>query len=185
MRYGFIIAAICLMIVVQGCPAEPVNGVSWTVNNDFSSEIILYTVYESDGKFAPSTYTNPVSVIQAQGTLRVYDDYGSKPDGYVEVKSHPDMKMYFTIPYEGIDPYDINAGISHYVACRTFEDLDWYCLHLAIINFPEDCTVNPDLWKIYDLDKFVELYGPLKAQGWDDVWQKWEQSKEAEAGNFK
>ncbi|WP_295729686.1 hypothetical protein [uncultured Muribaculum sp.] len=49
--------------------------------------------------------------------------------------------------------------------------------HGEVINFPEDCTVNPDLWKIYDLDKFVEWYGPLNAQGWDEVWRKWEESK--------
>lgn len=54
---------------------------------------------------------------------------------------------------------------------------NWLIEHNEVINFPEDCTVNPDLWKIYDLDKFLELYGPLNAKGWDEVWQKWEESK--------
>ena len=38
--------------------------------------------------------------------------------------------------------------------------------------------MNPELGEIYDLDEFVELYGPLNAQGWDEVWQRWQQSKE-------
>ncbi|WP_295729995.1 hypothetical protein [uncultured Muribaculum sp.] len=55
--------------------------------------------------------------------------------------------------------------------------------HKWTLNIPEDCTVNPDLWKIYDLDKFVEQYGPLNARGWDEVWRKWEESKQLPAGD--
>ncbi len=65
--------------------------------------------------------------------------------------------------------------------------IDWYFLAsniqviygtaIGTINFPEDCTVNPELGEIYDLDEFVELYGPLNAKGWDEVWQRWQQSK--------
>lgn len=149
---------------------------AWIIHNSLKSELILYTVY-ADG-LSPVEYVPAILGMPAEYYVRVYCESFIRD----KLPKSPAVRIYFVLPTEDSDIKDIPTNISHGIACITL-DATWMTDHNYEISFPEDCTVNPDLWKIYDLDKFVKRYGPLNAQGWDEVWQKWEQAKAERGGS--
>ena len=118
----------------------------------------MYTLYESDGKTVSArhlksfVWLQPYELFCQKSTLNLSE----------ELERTPGLCIQFGLTDTELSPEEFSNVMLAYI----------------IIHFPEDCTVNPDLWQLFDLDKFVELYGTLNAQGWDDVWTKWEQSNQ-------
>ena len=172
----WLIVSVLTAVFCQSCrhlteqiPAD----VAWTINNKFNQEFIIYTVYE-DG-LIPVEYVPSILGISPVNTIHVYCPSMDRTI-YSKVRGDALTKIYFVMPFEDMDIRNITNNVGCNIASFIL-NAEWMAAHGWTINFPEDCTVNPDLWKIYDLDKFVELYGPLNAKGWDEVWQKWEESK--------
>ena len=142
----------------------------WNVKNDFRSEVAMYTLYESDGKTVSArhlksfVWLQPYELFCQKSTLNLSE----------ELERTPGLCIQFGLTDTELSPEEFSNVMLAYIT----PDRDWLIEHNGIIHFPEDCTVNPDLWQLFDLDKFVELYGTLNAQGWDDVWTKWEQSNQ-------
>ena len=163
----FIIYICCTCSCVPYTPCE-----AWILVNNFSEEISSVTVYEYDNQILQSP-VHPADV-GPNSTVQVYTSLYRTI--YSELKEHPETRVYFMLNGSGFDFSEIH-NIMDYSVAYIDPEPDWLLHKLGIIIFPDDCTVNPDLWKIYDLDAFVEKYGPLKAKGWDEVWQKWEENK--------
>ena len=163
-----------LMIVISSCVAcgsGPSHG--WYVVNDIDTHILLLTVYDSDGNIKPSKNFDPVMDIEP---CAIYDAQYKYQNAHSELQKHPETKLYIVIRRDGIDYNNLNEMVTNSIGYVDMNS-DWLSAHHGVIRIPEDCTVNPELGEIYDLDEFVELYGPLNAQGWDEVWQRWQQSK--------
>ena len=179
----YLLTIIGCLCTATSCPEWETE--LWNVNNNFNECVVGINAEQSYGTISGcsfrSGYTKAfcthLEYFPAGMTLPVI---GYHTDRYNEIKMHAGLRMYFSLCLVDFEK-NRHILVIKYALAYIDISLEWMEAHDWTVNFPEDCTVNPDLWKIYDLDKFVELYGPLKAQGWDEVWQKWEQSKEADS----
>ncbi len=170
-RIYFIILLIA-MVMSGCCEAEEM----WLIRNSGSFSIQVVNTYIANGEVVvDECQIGPFQgIFVTPGESTDVSSYLSRDWAF---KERPGLTLYFIPCFEGLDKVTINERLKYAVANipmnkQWMEANDW------TINFPEDCTVNPELGEIYDLDEFVELYGPLNAQGWDEVWQRWQQSKE-------
>ena len=171
-RISSVICLLMSVIFISCVPVDPCE--AWTVTNKMNSGITVYTiVWEGDDAimcpYIPAAHIKPnveTYVYTTRYDTRVYEERMLQLDR---------TTLYFNI--DGMECNDQYLDIEKSAIAFFMPDTDWFLAYVHNITFPDDCTVNPDLWKIYDLDKFVERYGPLNAQGWDEVWQKWEQAK--------
>lgn len=190
LRDLLLMAVICLGALQSccGCEEEPDLGRLWTITNNSNFEVLHFNVdeapdgslqvakgYNSDGEYVICT-----TYMSSQMPGRSYTPVATHLTKEEEIKQHKGLRVYFTpVPQCDISYFNTSAAeasFPYYLAYREVTQ-EWMEAHYWHINFPDDCTVNPDLWKICDLDAFVEKYGPLKAKGWDEVWQKWEENK--------
>lgn len=176
-KFRIILLLILSSVMMQSCVHDRdiiSTEKAWIVSNNFCNGLMMYTVYIED--YTPVEYVPSIAAVAQNSTVHVFCPSLQAPKIKTKLISSPLTGIYFVIPFDNMDIHDISDNIDRHIASIILE-YDWMEAHFMKINFPEDCTVNPDLWKIYDLDKFVERYGPLNAQGWDEVWQKWEQAK--------
>ncbi|WP_300301196.1 hypothetical protein [uncultured Muribaculum sp.] len=166
-------SAFVLMTMIMGSCCEPEE--MWTIGNHAKFSVQVINTYIKNNE----TVVEEAQIGPFQGIYIASDDV-------VDVTSflnrdwafseRPGLTLYFVPCFEGLDEYPLSERWKFAAASIVLNE-QWMSSHDWHINFPEDCVVNPDLWKLYDLDKFVEWYGPLNAQGWDEVWSKWEESK--------
>lgn len=169
-----IIGGICMLmsIMLSSC-CEPVE--MWTISNNATFSIQVINTYVKNNEiFVEDAQIGPFQgIFIASGDVTDVKSFLSRDWAFSE---RPNLTLCFVPCFKGLDEYPLLQRCKFAAAYLPLNE-QWMNNNNWNINFPEDCTVNPDLWKIYDLDKFVELYGPLNAKGWDEVWQKWEESK--------
>ncbi|ROT11393.1 hypothetical protein EEL42_01465 [Muribaculaceae bacterium Isolate-100 (HZI)] len=190
LRDLLLMTVICLVALQSCCGCEDYisYGTLWTIKNNSAITLLHFNVdtapdgtlqvakgYDQDGDYG--ICTSYMCRHEPGGVYNVHGQHLGRED---EIKYHKGLRIYFVeLPeteYNFFFTPAAEALFPYYLAYREVTQ-EWMEAHYWHINFPDDCTVNPDLWKIYDLDAFVEKYGPLNAKGWDEVWQKWEENK--------
>ncbi|QQR08575.1 hypothetical protein [Muribaculum intestinale] len=171
-----LLIAICLLCMTA-CRFHVLDGpvIPWKIENRSEIRITMITGYGGEDYFVPSDFVSQ-AIITMPPMTRHQAYRNNAHDLDTELKLHSNIEFHFLLE----DRSEINSiDISTVKKSMAYFRLNkqWMNDHNWTIIFPDDCTVNPDLWKICDLDAFVEKYGPLKAKGWDEVWQKWEENK--------
>lgn len=186
-------------VMMQGCSACNREEFSWslfkivnnsnfpimTINAELNSagDIVVAT-----GKHASKDPHYPSGVGMCQVYMLALNPQKSTEIGSIhlpledEIKAHNGLRVCFVFGVDSEYPFLFQPAaeqlLPDYLAFQELS-LEWLKAHDYTINFPEDCTVNPRLHEIYNLDEFVEKYGPLKAKGWDEAWAKWLEAKQA------
>ena len=140
------IYSICTLIsVIMGGCCEPEE--MWTIANHakFSVQVI-------------NTYGKGNEIVVEEAQIGPFQGIFIASDGVTDVTSflnrdwafseRPGLALYFVPCFEGLDEYPLSQRWKFAVASFPL-DKQWMNNHDWHINFPEDCTVNPDLWKIY------------------------------------
>lgn len=171
------VSAVALMVGLTSCPADDEVDVArevWRESNSYTTDVRVYTVYDTGSEITPSGYVDVVATVPIKGyvgmkgtTLELRRDE--------ELDEHPELTMYFVLPTEAIGS-DLSRLRERYVA-RVTPTREWMEEHGWTVRFPDDTEVNPRLGDIYDLDKMVDYYGPFNAIGWDTLWTQWQQSR--------
>ena len=167
-----IISLIIGIIFTCGCCPRPPEH-AWTINNNYDTEVSVYTIYQNYSSFDLFPAIRPCTILPHNSYEALST---SNISLYSELENYPNTKIYFLISHDNISDLNVEDIVKYSVAYY-YPSINAPYEWKSTINFPEDCTVNLELGEIYDLDEFVELYGPLNAQGWDEVWQRWQQSK--------
>lgn len=168
--YHVVIPSLMLSSCVLRAPDNsPVT--LWYIDNRFDSELISVTINGSGESVSATGLVDVFAQIEPKG-IYAAKSYGS----IMDLTTQSQTKIYFIIPCEGYD-YDDWCRAIEYAVAHAEVSYDWFVEHKNILRFPEDCIVNPNLGELYDLDEFVEQYGPLNAQGWDEVWHRWQTEK--------
>lgn len=164
-----------IAIALQSCVDTVYAPPAWYINNNWGTDIIVYTVYENPDNIVPSGYVVPVAAVSNGSSFSAYTINTTMPAN-IEIKIHPETRMYFIIPFDGMDNsltnFEQNADVNISKAVAYFVPSKKWLLKGNTINFPEDCIVNPDLGNIFNLDEFVAQYGQLDAIGWEELWSE-------------
>ena len=161
----------------------------WEVRNNGSFDIVTVTCVPGRNRVCPVDFVEAVKWIDSDSMALFKEQMIWMP-----LREHREtenqIRIYFVLGNNKIKdslnnvnwlnpPYSEMTSLTEKAVAYHEVSVNWLLNHNQIINFPEDCTVNPRLHEIYNLDEFVEKYGPLKAKGWDEAWAKWLEAKQA------